>query len=374
MRSPQWPKRPLGELIDLFDHRRVPVNSRERATRKGPYPYYGASGIVDHVDSYIFEGRHILIAEDGENLRSRKTPISFFADGKFWVNNHAHIAKAKRGVADDYYVMIVLEHTDISGFITGAAQPKLTQQNLRLVELPCPPLAAQHRVTDVLSAYDDLIENNSKRIRILEETARSLYREWFVEFRDPGRKDRKLVLSAIGKVPDGWDVGRLDAILTLQRGFDLPVGSRRAGGVPVFAATGKIGTHDEAKVRGPGVLTGRSGSLGAVNLVLEDFWPLNTALWVKEFRWGGPVFAYFVLDNLELRGLDGGAAVPTLNRNDVHALLVPRPPRDLVAHFEACAEPLIRQRDVLGRCTATLRATRDLLLPRLISGEIELGP
>jgi type I restriction enzyme S subunit len=113
--------------------------------------------------------------------------------------------------------------------------------------------------------------------------------------------------------------------------------------------------------------------LGSVRFVREDYWPLNTALWVKEFKSVGPVFAYFLLSNMDLKGMDGGAAVPTLNRNHAHAVIVAIPPTALVQRFEAMADDFLRQAETLAKASANLRTTRDLLLPRLISGEIDVS-
>ena len=178
-----WKRAKLGDVIELFDYKRVPLNSSERHERQGPYPYYGAQGIIDHVDDFLFDGRYILVAEDGENLNSRKLPLAMFANGKFWVNNHAHILRARPEIADDVFLLACMNHTDIKPFVTGAAQPKLSQANLKIIEIILPPIPVQHRIASILSTYDDLIENNLRRIRILEEMARALYREWFVEFR-----------------------------------------------------------------------------------------------------------------------------------------------------------------------------------------------
>ncbi len=146
----------------------------------------------------------------------------------------------------------------------GATMASLNQDIICRIPLRLPPIDTQKKITAVLSGYDDLIENNTRRIRILEEVAQAIYREWFVHFRFPGHKKVKLVNSPIGQIPDGWRAGRLDEAVVLQRGFDLPGSSRRQGNVPVYAATGVVGKHDEAKVNGPGVVTGRSGSLGTV--------------------------------------------------------------------------------------------------------------
>ncbi|HZS59847.1 MAG TPA: restriction endonuclease subunit S, partial [Gemmatimonadaceae bacterium] len=200
----EWRPVELGDVIELFDYKRVPLSSAQRKNRKGQYPYYGAQSVIDYVDDYIFDGRYILIPEDGENLNSRKLPIAYFADGKFWVNNHAHVAKARKEVAVDRFVQSALEASDISGFITGAAQPKLSQANLLRIPLLLPELDEQRRIAAILDALDDLIENNRQRIALLEQMAQAIYREWFVHFRYLGYEDDTLVDSALGPIPDGW--------------------------------------------------------------------------------------------------------------------------------------------------------------------------
>jgi type I restriction enzyme S subunit len=224
----------------------------------------------------------------------------------------------------------------------------------------------------VLSAYDDLIENNTRRIAILEEMAQAIYREWFVNFRFPGHEKVKLINSPLGKIPEGWKIGRLDDVLVLQRGFDLPVGQRLEGNVPVYAATGIVGTHNEAKVKGPGVLTGRSGSLGTVTYIHEDHWLLNTALWVKEFKKPSPIFAFYTLRSINFSSFNSGAAVPTLNRNDIHGLPTLLPADDIVVAFHQVECPLFDAVRTLRKKNEVLRTTRDLLLPKLMSGQLDV--
>lgn len=207
-----WKTVQLGDVIELFDTQRVPLNSRERQERQGKYPYYGAQGVIDHIDGYIFDGRYILVAEDGENLNSKKLPLALFANGKFWVNNHAHILRGKRGVADDTFLLACLNNADIKPFVTGAAQPKLSQGNMRLIEIPLPPLPVQRRIAGILSAYDELMANSQRRIQILEATARALYREWFVHFRFPDHDKFPRVASSLGDIPKGWEVVSIDDV------------------------------------------------------------------------------------------------------------------------------------------------------------------
>lgn len=128
-----WEVKRLGDVADNLDFKRIPLSKRQRDDRQGMYPYWGASGIVDYVDDYLFDGEFLLVSEDGENLRTRKTPIAFIARGQFWVNNHAHIVQGKYGVSN-HHIRLLIQALDINPYITGAVQPKLSQMNL--VQIP----------------------------------------------------------------------------------------------------------------------------------------------------------------------------------------------------------------------------------------------
>ena len=260
----------------------------------------------------------------------------------------------------------------VAGNLVGVAQQHFNVSAAKEMIIDLPPLTTQNKIAGILSNYDRLIENNTRRIEILEEMARSLYDEWFVKFRFPGYEQTKMVDSELGLIPENWEVGRLDDALILQRGFDLPIKQRREGNIPIYASTGVTGTHNEAKVKAPGVVTGRSGSLGTVIYVDEDFWALNTTLWVKEFRRVTPLYAFYLLSNLGLEQFNSGAAVPTLNRNDVHSLQVVIPSHLVLEQFNYFIKPLFAMKKNLQVRNANLRRTRDLLLPKLISGEIDV--
>ena len=149
----QWPVFRLGEICLNEDARRVPVKSSDRKAMQGRYPYYGASGVIDHVDDYLFDGRRLLVGEDGANLIARSSPVAFIADGKYWVNNHAHVlgenGKAKLRFLEYYFALV-----DLKPFVTGSAQPKLTRSALDSLPVPLPPLALQKRFESVLAALD----------------------------------------------------------------------------------------------------------------------------------------------------------------------------------------------------------------------------
>jgi len=236
-----------------------------------------------------------------------------------------------------------------------------------------PDRVVQTGVAAVLEDFDQLIENNRRRVELLEEMARAIYREWFVHFRFLGHDKAAFVESALGPVPESWEVGRVDAHFVLQRGFDLPAAEREAGAIPIIGASGAQGLHSTAKARGPGLTTGRSGTVGVVTYVPRDFWPLNTALWVKEFRLSTPRSAYFLLSSLDLKQAASGAAVPTLNRNVVHALQALCPPRALIERWDLIAEPLFEDMEALRIQSERLIDLRDLLLPKLVTGQIDVS-
>lgn len=154
-----WTAKAVRYVFRNCDSRRIPLSSEERADLEKLYPYYGASGVIDMVDNYLFDESLILVAEDGANLLSRSTPLAFLATGKYWVNNHAHILKPLSG--DIRYWVATLETFDFSPLITGAAQPKLTADRLAGIRLPVPPTAEQTAIADYLtsktSELDDLV-------------------------------------------------------------------------------------------------------------------------------------------------------------------------------------------------------------------------
>lgn len=270
---------------------------------------------------------------------------------------------------------------------TGTTNLGLARDDFLAFSAP-EPTPAQHAIVDTLTALDDKIELNRRMSETLEAMARALFKSWFVDFdpvrvkaegRDPGLPKpladlfpARLVDSELGEIPEGWEVGSLDSVLLLQRGFDLPATQRRSGHYPVLAASGPSGTHDEFMVRGPGVTTGRSGVLGKVFYVAEDFWPLNTSLWVKEFRRSTPAYAFYLLQGLDFAPFNAGSAVPTLNRNHIHTLTTLLPPMGLIDAFERFATGCLARQGGSDQQTATLASLRDTLLPKLISGDLRV--
>ena len=198
MENSNWKEFYIEDFAEIVNHKRIPLSTLERTNRKGSFPYYGASGIIDYVDNYIFEGKHILVSEDGENLRSRNTPIAFQADGRFWVNNHAHILKCKK----DFYNEILIyyfQNLDLNPFLTGAVQPKLNKASLTKIPIILPADENhQKAIASVLSSLDDKIDLLHQQNQTLEALAETLYLNFI------GEREFNSKLSDIFSLQNGY--------------------------------------------------------------------------------------------------------------------------------------------------------------------------
>ncbi|HEL2372989.1 TPA: restriction endonuclease subunit S [Streptococcus suis] len=184
----------LGEVAENLDYLRKPVTKGSRSS--GIYPYYGASGIVDYVDDYIFDGDYLLVSEDGANLIARKTPIAFSVTGKSWINNHAHVLKFESDI-DRKYVSYYLNHIDLTPYISGAAQPKLNQQNLNSIKLAYPKQEVRNKIVQVLDNFDAVCNDLSIGLPKEIELRQKQY-EYF--------REKLLTFTAEGVYPGQWTV------------------------------------------------------------------------------------------------------------------------------------------------------------------------
>ena len=392
-----WTEQHLGELTDNFDAIRVPVKQADR--RPGPYPYYGASGIVDHVHDYLFDGEYLLIAEDGENLRTRNTPIAFLADGKFWVNSHAHIVRGNHS-ADTRFLLYALSELDVSGYLTGSTMPKLTQGNLNRVSLLTPPLPEQRGIAYILGTLDDKIEMNRLMNETLETMARALFKDWFVDF-GPTRakiegRDPYLApeiwdlfpdkLDEDGK-PEGWKLRSLSDFANVVYG--APFASKQFNadkiGVPLIRirdlATHEPGVsteqiHKKGHLIEPGdIVVGMDGEFRLHVWKGPRSW-LNQRLCHFEPKRGVP--KAFLAEALKTplaffeRG-KVGTTVIHLGKSDIDTFEILQPGQTLLKAFAGIAEALLDRTVGNALQSRTLVQTRDLLLPKLMSGKIRVG-
>ncbi|PFP23501.1 hypothetical protein COJ96_24160 [Bacillus sp. AFS073361] len=257
-------------------------------------------------------------------------------------------------------------------YAIGGVRGSIEWEDFCDMKLPVPPIKRQKDIVREYKILLDRIKLNKSIHQKLSETAKSIYNEWFVNYEFPDEEGNpykscggEMKNSDLGEIPKSWNIGSLFDLLELQRGFDLPTQDRKNGGYPIFASTGIAGRHNDYKVKGPGIVTGRSGSLGEVFYVDEDFWPLNTTLWVKSFKHATPIFSYYVLSSINIMDYNSGSAVPTLNRNHIHLHPVIVPDINTINKFESIVKGLFSYQKLITQEEKALDKLRNILLSKL---------
>ncbi|MGJ8526005.1 Type I restriction modification DNA specificity domain [Halomonadaceae bacterium LMG 33818] len=393
----EWNEKLLGEVSSNHDGKRKPVKQSDR--NPGPYPYYGASGIVDYVDDYLFDGLHLLIAEDGENLRTKQTPIAFLANGKCWVNNHAHIVTGGEEVSTRY-LHYYFQTVDIQPYITGAVMPKLNQANLNLIPVKYPDVAYQKKIEHLLGTLDDKIDLNRRQNATLEAMAQAIFKDWFVDFgpvraKMEGREaylpeeiwqlfpDR---LDEDGGKPEGWKLE------TLGDNFNLTMGQSPKGdtynddgdGLPFFQGRTDFGfrypsnrkycTDPKRLASAEDTLVSVRAPVGDINMASEKCC-IGRGVAAIRHKSGARGFTYYSLRQIqkELQSYESeGTVFGSINKKQFSALSFLKADGELIDAFERQIASLDDKVSLNTKETINLSNLRDTLLPKLISGELRI--
>ena len=275
------------------------------------------------------------------------------------------------------------------GRVTGSASASFSRDDF--LSYPVPPITSISKaLVHLFEALETKIDLNRRMNETLEAIAQALFRSWFVDFdpvrakqegrQPPGLDAATAALfpdsfedSSLGPIPAGWGVRPLGDCVELKRGYDLPSQQRQQGTVPVVSSSGPSGRHSTAMARGPGVVTGRYGTIGQVFFIEDDFWPLNTTLYVRDFKGHAARFIAALLDLIDFSSYSDKAAVPGVNRNHLHMEPVVVPARGVEQRFVDLVDPLWQRHALNRRECNTLSALRDALLPKLLSRDIRVG-
>jgi type I restriction enzyme S subunit len=271
---------------------------------------------------------------------------------------------------------------------TGSTVSNLRIPLLQALPIPHPPLAEQKAIAAVLGALDDKIELNRRMNATLEAMARALFQSWFVDFepvrakldgRQPVGLDQATAdlfpetfeETALGHVPNGWQVKSLGEVIELTYGKPLKAEDRMHGSVCVYGANGPVGWHDEKLVSGPGIVIGRKGNPGAVTWAHGDFYPIDTTFYVDPIgACRSLYFLYYALSFHNLANLSADSAVPGLNRNHAYMSKQVIPSQPVLTAFDSQIAPIFAAMHANEEQSRSLALARDTLLPKLISGEL----
>ena len=265
-----------------------------------------------------------------------------------------------------YYQLVTLYEKMVS-LKNGGAQPNLNAAIIKSIEIKLPPLKTQRYIADILSSYDNLIENNQKQIKLLEEAAQRLYKEWFVDLCFPGHENKKIVDG----VPEGWRRGLLKELISVNYGKD----HKKApddGNIPVYGSGGLMRKCNKSLFSGEAVLIPRKGSLNNIMYVDETFWTVDTMFYATMKQPHTAVFVYFFVKAFDMYSMNIGAAVPSMTTKILDAMDVVIPDKETLEKFDKLTKTYFNKIKTLQGQNERLKIARDLLLAKLMSGEVEV--
>ena len=295
----------------------------------------------------------------------KRTDRFYFADGNLtWIKDFDSNLYSKFLY---YWFQSYEGRKKFEALAKGTAQKAVPISGIKTLEIELPSLKSQKRIADILSAYDDLIENNQKQIKLLEEAAQRLYKEWFVDLRFPGHENTKIVDS----VPEGWRRGLLKELISVNYGKDhkkVP----DDGNIPVYGSGGLMRKCNKSLFSGEAVLIPRKGSLNNIMYVDETFWTVDTMFYATMKQPHTAVFVYFFVKAFDMYSMNIGAAVPSMTTKILDAMDVVIPDKETLEKFDKRAKVYFNKAKTLQGQNERLKTARDLLLPKLMNGKVEV--
>ena len=337
-----WEYKKLGECTQILDSQRKPVTKKDR--KEGVYPYYGATGIQDYVDKYIFDGRYVLVGEDGAKWGAFDKS-AFIIDGKTWVNNHAHVLKPFEPLVDSY-LTYYLNHSDLNGFISGAIVRKLTQSSLKNIKIPLPPKSTQLAIVAELDKINELIRLKKEQLKDLDKLAQSIFYEMFG---DPVENEK------------GWEVKKLGEVCDIFAGGDKPNDIKTTQDneyiYPVIAngegEKGILGYTKKCRVIKNAVTIGaRGASIGNCRIVKDGFTPAIRLLTLIPSEKLDCPFLFYIVKGLDYKQNGAGQAQLTVPK--IKNESIPLPPLPLQHLFAQRIEQIEHQKSEVQKAITDL--------------------
>lgn len=335
-------------------------NTQDRVD-DGPYPFFVRSQTVERINSYSFDGEAVLTAGDGVGTGK----VFHYINGKFDVHQRVYRLSNFTERINGYFFYLYFSTHFYSRIMQMTAKSSVDSVRRDMISrmlVPLPPTEREQRaiattLSDVYALLDGLERLVNKKRDLKQAAMQQLLTG---QIRLPG---------FTGK----WEVKRLGDVAPLQRGFDLPNPLLRPGPFPVVYSNGILNYHSAFRVKGPGVVTGRSGTIGKVTFVEDDYWPHNTSLWVTGFKGNSPKFVFYLYTRLRLERFASGSGVPSLNRNDVHTFEVSIPPTmgEQVAISDVLTD-MDAELAALEQRLAKTRALKQAIMQELLTGKTRL--
>lgn len=378
----------LGSVCSKIGSGATPIGGKE-AYQGGGYKLIRSQNVVDlrfayeglaeinekqatKLNNVKVEEKDVLLNITGDSVaRCCLAPIGILPAR---VNQHVAIIRPKAEILNPYYLLfwlIVNKQYLLALAAAGATRNGLTKAMISGLVIECPSLEKQNRIASILSTYDSLIENNTKRIRLLEKMAENLYKEWFVRFRFPGHENVEMENG----LPKGWKRSSLSDVCVFKRGKNITSSEMEEGNVPVISAgLEPSGYHSCSNVKGTNVTMSSSGAnAGYIAIHYSDIWAADCS-YIEESTTGNIYYVYELLNNIRtvINNFQRGAAQPHVYPKDVNRIKLILPSENLMQKANARLEMMHKEIHNLQHQNSLLARQRDLLLPRLMSGKLEV--
>ena len=350
--------RTIEEWCEILDSQRIPITAKNRI--EGPYPYYGANGIQDYVNDYIFDDELVLLAEDGGNFGSKDRPIAYRVSGKCWVNNHAHVLKPKNGLDVDYLCYSLMFY-NTNGLVNGATRQKLTQSTMRTMKIPCLEINEQQEIVQKIKKIESILNDLNGQLDLLDE----LIKARFVEmFGDPVDNEKEFVKAPMGDYMTVLtDFSSNGSYKTLDNGvkmYDEPnyawmvrTTDLETGDMNSIKYIDKNAYEllSKSKIFGGEIIMNKIGSAGKIYLMPKTDMPASLGRNAFMFRYDERINVEFLYHLLisdygqnEIRQYVRGAVTKTITKNDVRSVLILVPPIELQNQFASFVEEIDKSR------------------------------
>ena len=381
----KWEKVKLGDVCEITSSKRIFYSEYV----DDGVPFYRSKEIIESDEGKIIENPLYIsvdkyneikekfgVPQTGDMLLTsvgtigipyiiKKKDCFYFKDGNLtWFRDFREGLNSK-------YLYYWIKFSEGTGTLynttIGSSQKALTISALKNIKVSLPPRSVQDKIVEVVSVYDDLIENNQKQIKLLKEAAQRLYKEWFVDLHFPGHENTKIVDG----VPEGWRRGLLKELISVNYGKDhkkVP----DDGNIPVYGSGGLMRKCNKSLFSGEAVLIPRKGSLNNIMYVDETFWTVDTMFYATMKQPHTAVFVYFFVKAFDMYSMNIGAAVPSMTTKILDAMDVVIPDKETLEKFDKYAKVYFNKIKTLQGQNEQLKTARDLLLPKLMSGEVEV--
>ena len=328
----------------------------------GKYPVYGGNGLRGYADRSNFEGECAIIGRQGAYCGN----VRYFK-GEAYMTEHAVVCQANEK-ANTYYLSALLSTMHLERLSGQSAQPGLAVGTLSVQEINLPSLEAQRSIASILSSLDRKIELNNKINADLEEMAQAIFKNWFVDF-EPF-KDGKFVDSELGMIPEGWEVGTLEDLITIKYGKDHK--KLEDGTFPVYGSGGLMRFVNSWLYDGESVLIPRKGTLDNIMYVCEKFWTVDTMFFSAPKMDYVMKYVYNYIKRFDFSKMNEGTSVPSNTAARLNKMQILIPTHEVLEMYDETLCPIYNKRKMNDKESRTLSTLRDTLLPRLMSGELEV--